>query len=170
MGRQFVRPERAVLLAKVYELLLGCLELEKLMRPGGCLCRTMITLGTLTLFACAPHRIHKIEYSEPTGREIYMSQCANCHGEDGKGDLIAVSGSPDGRADLTMLSKRNGGTFPTERLKEILGGLVDIPAHHDSNPMPIWGDLFDARRETARQAAADQFDRLAAYLESIQQK
>jgi mono/diheme cytochrome c family protein len=128
---------------------------------------SMIALGTAMLLAsCAGLKKH---YSEPTGRYMYVTYCARCHGEDGKGSPSEVQKPPDTRRDLTALSRRNGGKFPGDQVRLILGGLVDTPAHHGPDPMPIWGDLFDTRRHEDRDRAEEQFETLAAYLESIQQ-
>ena len=81
--------------------------------------RMIMALGVMTLFACTPPKIPKVVYSEPSGRDIYMTYCAGCHGEDGKGNLAALGGLPDGRADLTGLSKRNGGKRLTDYLESI---------------------------------------------------
>lgn len=108
------------------------------------------------------------DYSAPTGREIYVARCASCHGDDGKGNASAVGQSSRLPADLTLLSKSNGGAFPEERVRAIISGAVDIPAQHGSDPMPIWGDLREARRETARQTANEYLDALIDYLKSIQ--
>ena len=133
-----------------------------------CLSRIMVALGMTMLFASfATPRIRR---TDPSGREIYMAQCARCHGEDGKGNPAAVGELTDAHVDLTALSKRNGGTFPAGRVKSILVGLVDIPAHHGSNPMPIWGGVFDARTNAARQRASHRLEILTAYLKSIQQQ
>lgn len=128
----------------------------------------VIVVGAATLLSsCATPRIH---YTEPTGREMYMTYCAPCHGEDGKGGPAEARKLADGRADLTALSRRNGGKFPADRIRLILGGLEDIPAQHGPHSMPIWADLFDTRSNTDRARANEQFDTLAAYLESIQRK
>ena len=130
----------------------------------------LIALGTITLCACAGHRIPTIEESEPSGREIYMSYCARCHGEDGKGKPSAAGELA--AADLTQLAKRNGGKFPADRLRAIGGGLEDIPAHHGPDPMPIWGDMFRTKKYnyTAQERVNEGLGRLTAYLESIQQQ
>jgi len=138
------------------------------MSTSRCLYNTTVALGVMTVFSCAPHKIPQIEYSEPSGHDIYRAECARCHGEDAKGDWAAAVGLPDAPADLTELSKRNGGKFPAERVRDILGGLEDIPAHHGPNPMPVWGDIFWARRNSARQTVNAGLDRLIDYLESIQ--
>lgn len=144
---------------------------EKVMSIGGCAYTAMTAFGILTLFSCgAPPKVTRIDYPEPSGRDIFMAQCAGCHGEDGKGNPAAISELPEAPADLTGLSKRNGGAFPTERVKDIVAGAVDIPGHRGPDQMPIWGDLFDARRNTARQEATKHLESLTAYLESIQQR
>jgi hypothetical protein len=66
-------------------------------------------------------------------------------------------------------SKRNGGKFPFGRVTGILVGFVDTPAHHTSNPMPIWGGVFDGSTNGARRRAKDRLEILTTYLESIQQ-
>lgn len=142
---------------------------RKNMSKGKCVYRVLLVLGIITSSACSSQKIPKIQYSEPSGRDIYVARCAECHGEDAKGKPAAVAGLPDGRADLTVLSKRNGGKFPEERLKLILGGLEDIPAHHGPKPMPIWGDIFDTTNAEVRETASRRVDSLTTYLESIQQ-
>ena len=97
-------------------------------------------------------------------------RCASCHGEDAKGNPSGVGEFPTAPADLTLLSKENGGVFPAERLRDILTGEVRIPAHHGPNPMPMWGDLFEARRSMTRQVANDRLEALTQYLQSIQQQ
>lgn len=129
--------------------------------------RIILVLSMAIFFAsCVPQRI---QYTGPSGRDIYMTYCSRCHGEDGKGSPARERKLPDGRADLTALSKRNGGNYPAEQVRAILGGTVDIPAHHGSDPMPVWGDLFDVRRSIDRERASQQLDMLNGYLESIQE-
>jgi len=129
--------------------------------------RIMIALGMTMLFA--PCVSAGARHSEPSGREIYMAQCAGCHGDDGKGKPAAAGEPRDTPADLTALSMRNGGKFPAGRVMRILVGLQDIPAHHGAKPMPIWGDLFDARTNAAKRRARERLEILTTYLESIQQ-
>ncbi|MGD1096708.1 MAG: c-type cytochrome [Bryobacteraceae bacterium] len=105
----------------------------------------------------------------PTGHEIYMDRCGACHGEYGKGDGPAVGALGDVPADLTLLAKMNGGTFPAERLRKIVGSEeVNIVAH-GSREMPIWGELFHPKNAADQQIANDRFKKLVTYLESIQE-
>jgi len=104
----------------------------------------------------------------PGGHEIYMDRCSACHGEDGKGNGPAVGALKVAPADLTVLAKKNAGAFPVERVKNVVGGWVDLTAH-GSREMPVWGQLFYAKNPTDQQTANDRFNSLVAYLESIQQ-
>jgi len=129
--------------------------------------RIVIALGMTMLLAS--RGTPRTRHTEPSGHEIYMARCASCHGEEGKGGPAETGKLTDARADLTALSRRNGGSFPAGRVRNILVGLVDVPAHHGPNPMPIWGGVFDAKTNPARRHARDQLEILTAYLESIQQ-
>ena len=136
-------------------------------KTGISICGVMFPIALTVLFVpnIAGYKAPSIDHS---GHGIFMDRCGACHGEDGKGNGPAVGMLKIAPADLTFLAKRNGGTFPVERVKEILGGWADIPAH-GSREMPIWGDLFNAKNPANQQAANDQFKSLIGYLESIQQ-
>lgn len=74
----------------------------------------------------------------------FLNSCASCHGRDGKGAgyLTRVFRGVD-PGDLTQLSKQNSGTFPTERIFEVIDGRAEIAAHGDRK-MPVWGDRYMA--------------------------
>jgi mono/diheme cytochrome c family protein len=135
-------------------------------RIGIYLCRVMIPASLTILFASNITAKKKPAIS-PSGREIFMDRCSACHGEDGTGNGPAVGSLTIAPADLTLLAKRNGG-FPTEKVKDIVGGWANLTAH-GSREMPIWGDLFATKRPADQQVALERFKSLVAYLESIQQ-
>jgi mono/diheme cytochrome c family protein len=102
------------------------------------------------------------------GKVSYRVYCQNCHGESGKGngrlaELMKVQPS-----DLTQISKRNGGTFPTDRMHQIVDGRVDVLAH-GGREMPVWGQNFLEKTENEADVRA-KIHQLVAYLESIQEK
>ncbi len=101
------------------------------------------------------------------GRDLYMSYCVSCHGWTGKGDGPAGLALKSPPTDLTQLSARNGGEFPTTEVKRYIEGEALIQAH-GSRQMPVWGKIF--RRESTGSEARMQYFALAKFLESIQVK
>lgn len=112
----------------------------------------------------------KTATAEPqTGKELYGSYCALCHGPDGKG---GGPFSPQLKAwpvDLTQLEKKNHDVFPEMRLKEVIDGEFGKPAH-GSSEMPIWGPIFRTMAHGHNDSAQLRINRLVKYLESIQEK
>lgn len=80
-------------------------------------------------------------YSATLGKASYATYCANCHGLDlkGKGEIASTLSSKP--TDLTRLTEKNHGAFPTERLTEVIDGRAEVAAH-GTREMPVWGDLF----------------------------
>lgn len=80
------------------------------------------------------------------GRDIYVASCASCHGISARGDgpmLLQLVRPP---SDLTTLSRRNGGVFPSQRLWETIDGRwATETGPHGGREMPIWGDVFRAQ-------------------------
>lgn len=105
--------------------------------------------------------------AEPSGAELFRSYCAPCHGGDAKGKGPTAAALKVPPPDLTVLSKRNGGTFPADRVAAIVKNGVDVPAHGTAE-MPIWGSTF-ADIKTHR-VIVMRVDELIRYLESIQAK
>ena len=76
-----------------------------------------------------------------SGDEMYKEYCAVCHGKTGKGDGPAVAALKTAPPDLTMLTKKNGGKFPSDHVTAVLSMGVEEAAH-GTKDMPIWGPLF----------------------------
>lgn len=109
-----------------------------------------------------------------SGAELFGRFCASCHGDKGLGDGPVAPSLKVLIPDLTELSKRFGGKFPDERVREIIDGRAVLPAH-GSRPMPVWGYEFEARAgaadprvEHARGQAQAIIDRLVAHLKGMQ--
>lgn len=73
------------------------------------------------------------------GKREYDSNCANCHGVDGKGGGAYVEFLKRTPTDLTMLAKRNGGVFPISRVYDVIDG---AGVGHGSRDMPVWGQDY----------------------------
>ena len=115
----------------------------------------------------APEQKRLIESLD--GPALFQAYCAACHGKDGRGGGPAALTLKATPPDLTRISQRNGGRFPSDRVQKILSGdELGTPAH-GSREMPVWGPIF-------RQIAWDlDLGRLCIYnltkhLESLQQK
>ena len=67
--------------------------------------------------------------------------CATCHGTDGKGEGPLADSLRFHPPDLTLIAKRSGGEFPTEKIHRIVDGRKPLPGHGGPD-MPIWGDAF----------------------------
>lgn len=70
------------------------------------------------------------------GKREYDSNCASCHGRDGKGAGPFVEFLKRSPPDLTTLARRNGGVFPVARAYEVIEG---AGPGHGTRDMPIWG-------------------------------
>ncbi len=107
--------------------------------------------------------------SPGSGREMYASYCAVCHGKDAKGDGPAAAALKAIPPDLTTLAKRNNGKYPDARVTSILHGEATLVSHGDQE-MPVWGPLFrqlSGGNETEVQMRIANLNR---YLESLQVK
>ncbi len=75
------------------------------------------------------------------GKREYDSNCASCHGVDGKGGGVLVDMLKRSPPDLTTLSRRNGGVFPVNATYEVIEGGT---RGHGSD-MPVWGQDYKVR-------------------------
>lgn len=130
------------------------------------------TLG-FALAAGAQERPKNEKESPPVtatiaGQETFRSYCASCHGIDGKGSGPTAPALKKQPPDLALLSKKNGGKFPSATVTSVIRG-NDFITDHGTRGMPIWGDAF---RNTNHDPAMVEIkiQNLALYIESIQQK
>ena len=102
------------------------------------------------------------------GPDLFRAHCAACHGLDAKGAGPLASALKTKVADLTVLTKNNGGQFPSARVRKTITG-DDVLASHGSRDMPIWGPIFH-QIESDQDFGNVRLQNLVKYLESIQQK
>jgi mono/diheme cytochrome c family protein len=107
--------------------------------------------------------------SPASGKEMFMSYCASCHGKDAKGDGPAASALKQAPADLTMLATQHGGKYPANKVTSILRGQTKLVAHGDQD-MPIWGPVFWKMSQGHEEQLQMRISNLNRYLESIQVK
>ena len=95
-------------------------------------------------FSQEPAKIKKVDitYTQPSsGAAMFKQYCAACHGADGKGTGPAASALKKAPADLTLLSKKNNGKYPTLQVQSFIRG-DSAAAAHGTRDMPMWGDIF----------------------------
>jgi len=63
------------------------------------------------------------------GQEMFRADRASCHGLDGKSGGPTASALENKPTDLTQLSKRNGGKFPSAMVEQAIQANSLIPAH-----------------------------------------
>jgi mono/diheme cytochrome c family protein len=108
------------------------------------------------------------------GKELFHQHCSVCHGVDGKGPGPGSMYDPESiepgkrvkPADLTVLSERNSGKFPADRVRNAIYNKDSIPAHGTPD-MPAWGNVFyllKSRPKVLEERVRD----LTTYIESIQ--
>ena len=106
--------------------------------------------------------------SPASGKEMFETHCAVCHGKDGKGDGPAAKALKKPPADLTGLAQRNGGKFPELRVFQAIHGDLEVSAH-GTRDMPVWGDVFQSMSKDSA-ALQMRLSNLTNYVKSIQAK
>ncbi len=100
---------------------------------------------------------------------MYKAYCAACHGPDGKGGGPAAGALKIPPTDLTLLSKNNGGKYPSMRVSSSIRGESATPAH-GSKEMPVWGELFWSVSSGHESEVQQRVANLTKYIESLQAK
>lgn len=107
--------------------------------------------------------------SAASGKEMFNSYCASCHGTDAKGNGPAAPALKSAPADLTLLAKTNGGKFPADRVMSILNGQATVTAHGNRD-MPVWGAVFWRISQGHPAEVQQRVTNLTRYVESLQTK
>jgi mono/diheme cytochrome c family protein len=101
------------------------------------------------------------------GAAIFRSFCAPCHGTAGRGGGVMANQLRRPPPNLATLTRTNGGTFPAERVRQIIEGAG--PAAHGNRDMPVWGEQFK-RLQLGGAGAQDRIDAVVRYLQTIQER
>lgn len=135
----------------------------------------MTAVAAFALTSAAQEQTPKIQHvpikatSPASGKEMYTNYCAVCHGAEGKGNGPAASALKAPPADLTVLSKNNGGKYPALKVASAIRGDVDVAAHGNKE-MPMWGSLFGTISGGHQTEVDQRVSNLNSYIKSLQSK
>jgi mono/diheme cytochrome c family protein len=109
------------------------------------------------------------------GQEEFRNHCAACHGLTGLGDGPIGPLLKTPAPNLAMITERNGGKFPFQRIYEIIDG-SSVLAAHGSRDMPLWGERYSKNAkpvtpdqvEQSRQLAEQRILSLVYYIGTLQ--
>ncbi len=103
-----------------------------------------------------------------TGRELFQTFCASCHGASAGGDGPMAAQLKRQPPDLRRLQSQNRGQFPAALLERIIDGRQI--AAHGTQSMPVWGDVFFREPGVNRGDVEARIDALVEFLRSIQER
>lgn len=130
-------------------------------------------LAALAAFAAAPVSAQTPGTPPPPesrvgGSSVFRTYCASCHGQAGRGDGPVAQFLKRKPVDLTRIAERNKGTFPAERVFQMIDGRQGVKAHGDAQ-MPVWGDAFaKSTTDSDARAVKTKIEAVVEYLESLQ--
>jgi len=104
-----------------------------------------------------------------SGKDMFNSYCAVCHGTDAKGAGPAASAMKTNPVDLTALAKKSGGKYPASHVAAVLRGQA-ITASHGNQDMPIWGPLFSSISQGHEAQVQQRIANLVDYIGTLQTK
>jgi len=107
--------------------------------------------------------------SAASGKLMYSSYCAPCHGVDGRGQGPVASALRTPPMDLTMLSRNNHEKFPDTHIVSVLQNGAEIPSHGTAE-MPVWGPILGKMNQSNPQDRLLRISNLSRYLETMQVK
>lgn len=107
------------------------------------------------------------------GKDLFMSHCVQCHGAEAKGDGPMADMLSISTPDLTGLTARNDGVFPTAKVAEQIDGRARVMAH--GGDMPLFGPYLESDQHVPLRLPSGQtmltgmpLANVIVYLESIQ--
>jgi mono/diheme cytochrome c family protein len=107
--------------------------------------------------------------SSASGKEMFKSYCAVCHGSDAKGGGPAASALKTPPPDLTILAQKSGGKYPAAHVASAIRGQADMVSH-GSKDMPVWGPLFLSISQGDSSLVQQRVANLVDYIQTLQAK
>ena len=104
-----------------------------------------------------------------SGSATFTQYCASCHGKTGNGDGPAAFALKTPPPDLTTLTKRHEGKFPSGYVSALLKFGRNVAAH-GSEDMPVWGIRFRSLDPEKDPTGQKHIDDTTAYIRSLQVK
>jgi mono/diheme cytochrome c family protein len=139
----------------------------------------VVILVTISIFAVAqqtpaqtPPTVKHVPMTNTppnSGKEMFNSYCAVCHGKDGKGTGPAASAMKTPPTDLTLLAQKEGGKYPAAHVAAVIKGQATTPSH-GSQDMPVWGPLFSSISQGHESQVQQRISNLVRYIEGLQAK
>lgn len=154
--------------------------LPRTARNGSLLCVLMIVLASPSL-SLSPLSLVFAQDIQPEpepapkslieGRRMFLLHCATCHGQNGTGNGPLARHLGIDAADLTAISKKNGGQFPFWPTYRIIDGREEVE-EKGPRPMPAWGKEFLKQigrdRLDAEELVRERILNLVHYVQSLQ--
>ncbi|MGA2906875.1 MAG: c-type cytochrome [Terracidiphilus sp.] len=109
--------------------------------------------------------------SATNGKQMYVNYCAPCHGVDGRGQGPVAAALKKQPANLALLSKNNGGKFPSTHIMSVLEfGAAN--SSHGTAEMPVWGPMLGKMDTTIAEPNVRvlRISNLSQYVQSLQAK
>ncbi len=105
------------------------------------------------------------------GKQMFVNYCAPCHGVEGKGNGPAAAALKKQPTDLALLSRNNGGKFPSTHIVSVLEFGAPNPSHGRPE-MPVWGPTLGSVDSPPSEAnvRALRISNLSRYLQTLQEK
>ena len=104
-----------------------------------------------------------------SGKEMFKSYCAVCHGADAKGGGPAASALKTPPPDLTVIAQKNGGKYPAAHVAAVIRGQADMASHGNAD-MPVWGPLFSSISHGHESQVQQRIANLVDYIQTLQAK
>lgn len=109
--------------------------------------------------------------SATNGKQKYVNYCAPCHGVDGRGQGPVAAALKKQPANLALMSKNNGGKFPSTHMMSVLEfGAVN--SSHGTAEIPVWGPMLGEMDTTSAEPNVRflRISNLSQYVQSLQAK
>jgi mono/diheme cytochrome c family protein len=109
-----------------------------------------------------------VNSTNPTdGKQMYMSYCAPCHGNDGRGNGPVAGALKSQPTDLTALARAHNGKYPDTHVYSVLAFGSAVPAHGNAQ-MPVWGTILGNMAQGHPAEQQLRLTNLSRYIESMQ--